>query len=86
MSSAGKVVGVTTTLVVLITLFVCIRAYVRCVLFRSVKWDDGMFFLGGVGFIVLTGASARVSQLCMFPRICEHETSLMMVGLGYYVM
>lgn len=43
--------GVTTTLVVLITLFVSIRVYVRCILFRSVKWDDGEFFLGDVGLL-----------------------------------
>ncbi|KAH6689472.1 hypothetical protein F5X68DRAFT_104609, partial [Plectosphaerella plurivora] len=41
----AELVGVTTLLIVLITIFVGIRAFVRIRIFRSVWWDDGLVFL-----------------------------------------
>lgn len=36
-------IGVTSALLVLITVFVAIRFFVRSVLLRSIDWDDGKY-------------------------------------------
>jgi hypothetical protein len=42
----AELIGVTTLLIVLTTLFVAVRAFVRIRIFRSVWWDDGESSLG----------------------------------------
>lgn len=37
----GKIVGVSSFLIAIITLFVSVRAYVRIHILHSVGWDDG---------------------------------------------
>lgn len=47
MDPKAELVGVTTLLIVLITFFVAVRAFVRIRIFRSVWWDDGESPLSG---------------------------------------
>ncbi|RSM15831.1 hypothetical protein CDV31_004773 [Fusarium ambrosium] len=68
-SEAAKLIGVSSMLLALVTIFVTIRFFVRSVLLRSLDWDDALVLL----------------SWCLLMVLLSTVIAMTKVGLGSYV-